>query len=84
MRPVKATKEAKRRTSWVNPSEAYDEAMRGFVRALLAPDGPFLAAFRPFQGRVAANLEGNEFTPQQLGDLVQSVMSHKAKLSSNQ
>jgi protein SCO1/2 len=27
-------------------------------------------------GRVAANLEGNEFTPQQLGDLLQSVMVH--------
>jgi len=55
----KATKEAKRRTSWVNPSEAYDEAMRGFVRALLAPDGPFLDAFRPFQRRVAAHGAAN-------------------------
>lgn len=27
------------------------------------------------QGRLAANLEGNQFTPQQLGDLVQSVMN---------
>jgi protein SCO1 len=26
------------------------------------------------QGRLAANLEGNQFTPQQLGDLVQTVM----------
>jgi (1->4)-alpha-D-glucan 1-alpha-D-glucosylmutase len=51
----KATKEAKRRTSWVNPSEAYDGAVRDFVRALLAPDGPFLPAFRPFQRLVAAH-----------------------------
>lgn len=27
------------------------------------------------QGKLAANLEGNDFTPQQLGDLVQTVMS---------
>jgi (1->4)-alpha-D-glucan 1-alpha-D-glucosylmutase len=51
----KATKEAKRRTSWVNPSEPYDGAMRDFVRALLAPDGPFLPAFRPFQRLIAAH-----------------------------
>jgi (1->4)-alpha-D-glucan 1-alpha-D-glucosylmutase len=51
----KATKEAKRRTSWVNPSEPYDGAVRDFVRTLLAPDGPFLPAFRPFQRLVAAH-----------------------------
>ena len=51
----KATKEAKRRTSWVNPSEPYDRAVRDFVRALLAPDGPFLPAFRPFQRLIAAH-----------------------------
>ena len=51
----KATKEAKRRTSWVNPSEAYDRAVREFVAGLLAPDGPFRPAFLPFQRRVAAH-----------------------------
>ncbi|MGH7403667.1 MAG: malto-oligosyltrehalose synthase, partial [Candidatus Rokuibacteriota bacterium] len=51
----KATKEAKRHTSWVNPSAAYDAAVRGFVTGLLAPDGAFLAAFLPFQRRVAAH-----------------------------
>ena len=51
----KATKEAKRRTSWVNPSEAYDRAVREFVGSLLAPDGPFLPAFRPFQRLIAAH-----------------------------
>src|SRR4026209_138678 len=45
----KATKEAKRRTSWINPSEPYDRAMSEFVTALLAPDSPFRPAFRPFQ-----------------------------------
>jgi (1->4)-alpha-D-glucan 1-alpha-D-glucosylmutase len=51
----KATKEAKRHTSWVNPSERYDRAVREFVVALLAPDGPFLPDFRPFQRLVAAH-----------------------------
>ncbi len=51
----KATKEAKRHTSWVNPSEPYDRAVREFVAALLAPDGPFLPAFRPFQRLIAAH-----------------------------
>ncbi|MGH7396869.1 MAG: malto-oligosyltrehalose synthase [Candidatus Rokuibacteriota bacterium] len=51
----KATKEAKRHTSWVNPSAAYDAAVRGFVTGVLAPDGAFLATFLPFQRRVAAH-----------------------------
>src|SRR4030095_476898 len=45
----KATKEAKRRTSWVNPNEPYDGAVREFVGHLLAPGGPFLSYFQPFQ-----------------------------------
>ena len=51
----KATKEAKRHTSWVNPNAAYDAAVRDLIRALLAPEGPFLPAFRPFQRLVAAH-----------------------------
>ncbi|HEX4995329.1 MAG TPA: malto-oligosyltrehalose synthase [Methylomirabilota bacterium] len=51
----KATKEAKRHTSWVNPSAGYDAATRGFVAGLLAPGGVFLSAFRPFQRLVAAH-----------------------------
>src|SRR5260370_27051085 len=46
---------AKRRTSWVNPSQPYDGAVGAFIRGLLAPDGPFLPAFRPFQRLVAAH-----------------------------
>ncbi|MEN9936513.1 MAG: hypothetical protein RLZZ387_3092 [Chloroflexota bacterium] len=40
----KATKEAKVHTSWINPNEAYDAALRAFVEALLddAPDNPFV------------------------------------------
>jgi len=51
----KATKEAKRHTSWVNPSAGYDAATRGFVTGLLAPGGAFLSTFRPFQRLVAAH-----------------------------
>ena len=51
----KATKEAKRHTSWVNASAAYDAAVREFVAGLLAPGGAFLDAFLPFQRRVAAH-----------------------------
>jgi (1->4)-alpha-D-glucan 1-alpha-D-glucosylmutase len=49
----KATKEAKRNTSWINPDAAYDAAVREFVAAILAPANPFLEDFRPFQARVA-------------------------------
>ena len=49
----KATKEAKRHTSWINPDAAYDEAVRDFVTGLLARGGPFVEAVRPFQRLVA-------------------------------
>jgi (1->4)-alpha-D-glucan 1-alpha-D-glucosylmutase len=51
----KALKEAKLHTSWINPNEAYDQAVKQFVRAILSPDGDnrFLADFRRFQGRIA-------------------------------
>ena len=49
----KATKEAKRRTSWVNPDAGYDQALRDFVTRLLAPRSPFRDAFLPFQRLVA-------------------------------
>ena len=49
----KATKEAKRHTSWVNPNRAYDEAVREFTARVLAAGSPFREAFLPFQQRVA-------------------------------
>jgi (1->4)-alpha-D-glucan 1-alpha-D-glucosylmutase len=51
----KATKEAKVHTSWVNPNEEYDDAMRTFVARLLPDDAndPFLTDLRAFQKRVA-------------------------------
>jgi (1->4)-alpha-D-glucan 1-alpha-D-glucosylmutase len=51
----KATKEAKVHTSWINPNEEYDAAVRQFVARLL-PDAaadPFLKDLLVFQRRVA-------------------------------
>jgi (1->4)-alpha-D-glucan 1-alpha-D-glucosylmutase len=51
----KATKEAKVHTSWINPNEEYDDAVRQFVARLLPDreDDPFLLDLRAFQRRVA-------------------------------
>lgn len=51
----KALKEAKLHTSWINPNEAYDQAVRQFIREILRPEGDnrFLADFRRFQARIA-------------------------------
>lgn len=52
---LKAVKEAKVHTSWINPNEAYDRAVAAFVEKTLAgPRAPrFLAEFLPFQHRIA-------------------------------
>jgi (1->4)-alpha-D-glucan 1-alpha-D-glucosylmutase len=52
---LKATREGKVHTSWVNPSDDYDAAVKAFVFALLSdePDNLFLADFRLFQSRIA-------------------------------
>jgi (1->4)-alpha-D-glucan 1-alpha-D-glucosylmutase len=49
----KALREAKRNTSWVDQNEAWEEGVRGFVRALY-DHRPFLDDFEPFAERVAA------------------------------
>src|SRR5262249_35531427 len=51
----KATKEAKVHTSWVNPNEEYDAAVRQFVARLLpdTADDPFLNDLLALQRRVA-------------------------------
>jgi len=52
---LKAAKEAKRNTSWINPNQAYDDALQRFVGAVLLP-GPgnrFLRDFRDFHPPVA-------------------------------
>jgi len=52
---LKAGREAKLHSSWVNPNLEYEEATRDFVRALLSPDAAnlFLRDFLPFQERIA-------------------------------
>lgn len=50
---LKAIKEGKANTSWVNPNEAYDRAALEFVSRILNPEisGPFLADFQSFLDR---------------------------------
>src|SRR6185503_5810098 len=52
---IKAIREAKVNTSWLNPNTAYDDAVRAFVAAILedAPSNRFLADFRSLQRTVA-------------------------------
>jgi (1->4)-alpha-D-glucan 1-alpha-D-glucosylmutase len=50
---LKAVREAGVRTSWTNADEEYEEALSGFVGALLQPDSAFMAEFLPFAGKVA-------------------------------
>lgn len=52
---LKAAREAKTRTSWINPDPAYEAALTGFVRAVLARPqrNLFMADFLPFQRRIA-------------------------------
>lgn len=52
----KATHEAKQHTSWINPSDRYDHAVREFVAATLerSAGNRFLAHFRRFQSAVSA------------------------------
>jgi len=52
---LKAVREAKIHTSWINPNEAYERAVAEFVRALLDPrkSKAFLQDFLQFQRRIA-------------------------------
>src|SRR5206468_2209813 len=52
---IKAIREAKVNTSWLNPNTAYDDAVRSFVAAILedAPANRFLADFRSLQRTIA-------------------------------
>lgn len=52
---VKAAREGKEQSSWLDPSEAYEAALRRFVGRILDPaqSPEFLAAFAVFAGRVA-------------------------------
>jgi (1->4)-alpha-D-glucan 1-alpha-D-glucosylmutase len=52
---LKAIREAKQNTSWINQNTIYEGAVTSFVRALLNPgeDNRFLKDFVPFQRRIA-------------------------------
>jgi (1->4)-alpha-D-glucan 1-alpha-D-glucosylmutase len=52
---VKATREAKTRTSWANPNEPYEEALRQFIRSILEPreGNLFYSDFIAFQRLVS-------------------------------
>jgi len=52
---IKAVREAKVRSSWLNPSAEYEAATLGFIDALLQPPpgNTFLDEFLPFQRKVA-------------------------------
>jgi len=54
---AKATKEAKVHTSWINPNDGYDDAMRAFIAAILDPklSAAFLTDLERFQ-RVTARV----------------------------
>jgi (1->4)-alpha-D-glucan 1-alpha-D-glucosylmutase len=51
----KALREAKVHTSWVNPDQAYEEALQKFVDSILdrTKANPFLDEFLPFEERIA-------------------------------
>ena len=52
---IKATREAKQRSSWNAPNAEYETALEDFVRAALDPDrgAAFIADFQPIQQRCA-------------------------------
>lgn len=52
---LKAVKEAKTRTSWTEPDEAYESALKQFIAAILAPsdESPFLSDVARFVGHIA-------------------------------
>jgi (1->4)-alpha-D-glucan 1-alpha-D-glucosylmutase len=52
---IKALREAKVHTSWINPNIAYEDAVVAFADALINSDveSEFMTDFRPFQRRIA-------------------------------
>ena len=48
----KAAREAKTHTSWLEPNDDYETALKHFAKAILAHD-PFLTPFRRFQKKIA-------------------------------
>lgn len=55
---TKAAREAKLRTSWLSPNEAYEQALAEFVRAMLG-DAEVLSRLRALSDRIAAHGAAN-------------------------
>ncbi|MFS8065127.1 MAG: hypothetical protein ACMG6S_02025 [Byssovorax sp.] len=55
---TKAAREAKLRTSWLSPNEAYEQALSEFVRSMLG-DAEVLERVRAFSSRIAAHGAAN-------------------------
>jgi len=50
---IKALREAKVHSSWLNPDEEYEQAMRDFISKILSADGAFARDFAEFQFPIA-------------------------------
>src|SRR4029453_12405754 len=50
---VKALREAKIHSSWLNPDEEYEQAARDFISKILLSEGPFSKDFAEFQAPIA-------------------------------
>ncbi len=52
---IKAAREAKVNTSWINPNETHEQALTTFINRILhpAPENQFLSNFFPFQRKVS-------------------------------
>jgi (1->4)-alpha-D-glucan 1-alpha-D-glucosylmutase len=50
---IKALREAKIHSSWLNPDEEYEQAAREFISRILSPDGAFAKDFAEFQSPIA-------------------------------
>ena len=50
---LKAARESKMRTSWLDPKQEFEEALRGYVAALLKETGPFLESMAELAARIA-------------------------------
>ena len=65
---MKALHEAKVNSSWIEPNEAWDNAVREFIATILTPGrgNRFLAAFEPFARRIAERGSINSLAQQVL------------------
>jgi (1->4)-alpha-D-glucan 1-alpha-D-glucosylmutase len=50
---IKALREAKIHSSWLNPDEEYEQAVHDFISKILSPDGAFAKDFAEFQAPIA-------------------------------